>query len=76
MCDRIEIGYLFPYVPDKFKTEELCLKAVKRNPLNFEYVPIKQQTYVVCYEAVKRNCNLIHNIEDPILQQRIKLDLI
>ena len=42
MCD--EAVWIEPrslsFVPDRFKTEGVCIKAVRRNPYALDYVPI------------------------------------
>jgi hypothetical protein len=54
--ERDEINpSILEYVPDKFKTEEFCLKCVRLNALNLKGVPEQLKTYELCYEAVSDN---------------------
>jgi hypothetical protein len=41
------------YVPEEFKTTELCLTAVKCNGNSLRFVPAKLKTSDLCLEAVK-----------------------
>jgi hypothetical protein len=57
---REEIIYLWmedEYLghPEKLKTTELCLEAVKQNSYALEHVPDEHKTAEVCFEAVKQD---------------------
>ena len=48
-------------VPDRFKTEEMCIEAVEVFPWQLKYVPDKFKTQDMCNEAVRRHhtyCNM------------------
>jgi|GEM_PF-5594095 len=65
MCEEHEIPKLYlaaveqngnalEYVPDKFKTLELCFTAVQTYGSAFEYVPEKFYTPELCLAAVEQ----------------------
>ena len=41
-----------PYVPDRFKTQEMCDAAVRKGPCELEFVPDHFKTQKMCNEAV------------------------
>ncbi len=45
-------GFLLQYVPDQYKTVELCLLAIINNPWALEYVPSFLKKYKICLLAV------------------------
>lgn len=58
-------GKCLVYVPEEFKTYELCMRAIKQTPYALEH--IKNQTEEMCLEAIKhpmwhRHCNYYINI--------------
>jgi len=50
-----ESSTVLRYVPEKFRTEELCLEAVKQDGRALLYVPKKFWTAELCMMAVKKN---------------------
>jgi hypothetical protein len=42
----------FPNFPDERKTEEMCLKQVRKKGINLLYVPDRLKTYEMCKIAV------------------------
>jgi hypothetical protein len=56
----LHFGYNFKYVPEKFRTPELCRITLGKIE-SIAYVPKKDRTYELCLEAVKDfGRNLIH----------------
>jgi len=47
-------GRFFKNIPEKYKTYDICLLAIKSNSINFEYVPENLKTSEICLEAVKK----------------------
>jgi hypothetical protein len=45
----------FEYIPDGFKTAELCLEAVKQDGRTLQFVPEVLRTAELCLEAVRSN---------------------
>ena len=45
--------YSLEYVPDRFKTEEMCNKAVRSEPYTLRYVPDHLKTQEMCNEALR-----------------------
>ena len=51
-----EKGLSLAFVPDKYRTYEICLEAIKVNPsINIDCVPDKHKTYELCFEVVKNS---------------------
>ena len=51
-----ERGLSLAFVPDEYRTYELCLEAIKVNPnMNIDCVPDKHKTYELCFEVVKNS---------------------
>ena len=51
-----EKGLSLAFVPDKYRTYEICLEAIKVNPsINIDCVPDKHKTYELCLEVVKNS---------------------
>ena len=51
-----ERGLSLAFVPDKYRTYEICLEAIKVNPsINIDCVPDKHKTYELCLEVVKNS---------------------
>lgn len=48
-------GYTLYFVPDNYKTYELCKNAVTQDGCSLKYVPEKFKTYELCKLAVKQN---------------------
>ena len=61
----------FEYVPDKFKTPEMCANAVRNNVYMFEYVPDKFKTQEMCEKySQKKYAWLFKYIADKFKTQR------
>ena len=56
----------FKDVPDRFKTQEMCIDAVDRNVLMFEYVPNHLKTQEMCMDAVTRNELMFEDVPDHL----------
>jgi hypothetical protein len=39
-------------VPDKLRTDEICLAAVKENGLALMHVPVEKRTDEICFEVI------------------------
>ena len=51
-----EKGLSLAFVPNEYRTYELCLEAIKVNPnMNIDCVPDKHKTYELCFEVVKNS---------------------
>ena len=42
-------------IPDHFKTQDMCNKAVKENPCSLEHVPDHFKTQEICNKAVEED---------------------
>ena len=47
------------FINKEFQTLEYCLKAFKKNALNFKHIPIELMTYELCKIAVIKYPNLL-----------------
>jgi len=47
-----EFGWLLEFIPEEFRTKELCCDAIKDCGLMLRYVPVKFRTKELCIEAV------------------------
>ena len=53
------------YVPDHFKIEKMCIKAIKKDVETLEHVPDHFKTQEVCIKAVEKEAESIeHDITD------------
>ena len=48
-------SYMLDDVPDHFKTQQMCIKAVKKNPRILRYAPDHFNTQKICNEVVGSN---------------------
>ena len=60
-------------VPDHFKTQEMCKRVVKENPV-LKYVPDRFTTQKMCDEAVSHGTSSLQYVPDYfVTQQQVKL---
>ena len=70
--EAADIGaYPLVYVPDKFKTQEMCIKAVKEDPWQLHYVPDQYKTQEMCNEAVCKEPYMLYYVPDQYKAQEI-----
>ncbi len=63
----IEINsYLLFFVPDEYKTKELCTLAVIRNGAALMYVPPQIKDYELCRKAVNNNYHALKYVDDEL----------
>ena len=55
-------SYMFEYVPDHLKTQDMCNNAVARSFWMLEYVPDRFKTQDMCIDAVKVNYEIVVQI--------------
>jgi len=53
------------YVPDKFKTAEMCIEAYSHNKSYIQYFPEKMETEELWIDAIKENPKLVANHTNP-----------
>ena len=58
----IENGRALKYVKNEYKTEEMCLIAVKQSGVNLQYV--ENQTEEICLEAVKNRGQILRFVKN------------
>lgn len=58
------------FVPDYFKTQEMCKKVVEEYPQQLEFVP-DQYTLEMCDDAVRMKTWLLKSIPDQFKTQEI-----
>jgi len=56
-------------VPEKFKTTEMCLEALKQHGWVLEYVPKKLKTLELCLEAVKKYRRALQYVPEEMLDE-------
>jgi len=54
------------FVPENFKTAELCLEAVKSNGHALDDVPEEYMTVELCFEAVKHDSYALYNVPENL----------
>jgi len=71
-------GSALRYVPDEFKTPELCFEAVKNDDLGtaLEYVPKKFKTYDLYFEAVKKTGYALFCVPEDLRTQELCFEAI
>ena len=55
MCDEPVLMEPLVYVLDHFKTEDMCIEAVRRKAYTVDYVSDKLKTQIMCNEAMCEN---------------------
>jgi Domain of unknown function (DUF4116) len=69
-------GYALQFVPEEYRTPELCRLAVVQNGLALEFVPEEYRTYEICLLAIKQNGLAIQDVpEDQITPELYHLAL-
>ena len=79
-CDIIDIDYIeqnwailepiimwlksLLYIPENYKTHDLCFDFVQQNGMSLKYVPEEFKTKHMCLEAIKQNKNAFQYIPD------------
>jgi hypothetical protein len=58
------------YVPEKLKTPDICLAAVRKNGKTLRYVPEKLKTPYICLEAVEQNSYALRYIPDNLKESQ------
>ena len=53
-----------PYVSDRFKTNEMFIKAVEEYPRTLDYVPNQYKTHKICDAIVKKRPWLLIHVPD------------
>ena len=64
------------YIPEEFKTEEICLEAVKNNSYALQHV--NNQTEEICLEAIKKDgycLRYVNNQTDKICLEAINKNI-
>ena len=59
------------YVPDQYKTQEMCNEAVHMKPYSLEFVPDHLKTQEMCNEAVRIKPYTLKYISDPFKTQEM-----
>jgi len=62
-------GIAIKYIPEEFKTEEMCLVAVRKNGFALEYVPEKFKTEKMCLVAVQQDGDVLEFVPEAIVEQ-------
>ena len=50
---------MLEYVPDQYKTQEMCNETVEKSPRMLKYVPDPFVTQEMCNEAVKKRPDVV-----------------
>ena len=59
------------FVPDPYKTEELCALAAARNGRALEYVPAQMKSYKLCRKAVFNNGCTLQYVDDDLKTEEL-----
>ena len=59
------------YVPDHFKTQEMCNKAVKHDSWMIKYVPDQFKTEEMCKELVTHKAWMLDYVPDRLKTQEM-----
>ena len=58
MCSKvmhIKMAYIFPLIPDRFKIQKMCIKAVEKDPCSLVYGPNHFKTKNICDASVSED---------------------
>ena len=71
MCyEKILPSWCTFFIPDTFKTQELCKKEVEKYAWSLKYVPDNFKTQEMCNNAVKKNPFYLHYVPDWFFTQQ------
>ena len=56
----------FWFMPDHLKTQEMCDKAVDKDPNLFKYVPDQSKTQEMCNKAVDKDSEMLMCVPDHL----------
>ena len=59
-------GKALKYIPEEFRTMDVCSEAIRKFPEALEYVPETLKTSEMCLAAVQRNCMLLKYIPEDL----------
>ena len=68
--DLLNIWFL-RFVPDQFKTQEICNRAVQSDPWVLRYVPDQFKTQEMCNRAMQRDPWMIEHVPDHFITQKM-----
>ncbi|MDK9790198.1 DUF4116 domain-containing protein [Vibrio sp. D431a] len=54
---------VFEIIPDAFKTDEICMAAIREDGSLFKFLPDSKKSYNLLYEIVKTDGNLIAEVD-------------
>ena len=63
---------MLEYVPNHFRTQEMCERAVEENIWSVVYVPDQYKTQEMCDKAVEEYLRLLKYVPDSFKKQIIK----
>jgi hypothetical protein len=69
-------GGILEYIPEKAKTEKLCILAVKDNGRALEYVPENYKTEEMCSAAVKSNGSALEYVPKKYRTEKMCLEAV
>ena len=69
----IQGGCSLHLIPNEFKTLELCIIAVTKDPRNIYYLPEELKNSDVYNTLIGENSNIINYIEDDIITKELSL---
>ena len=75
MCEKVVKEYsvfMFEYVPDRFKSREMCEQAVKENPYLLQFVPDALKRSEICEKAVSRDPWRLSCVPDRFITQAMR----
>ena len=61
----------FFFVPDRFKTQEMCEKVVKESPWHLKHVPDHLKIQEMCKEVVDQRLYLLQHVPDWFVTQQV-----
>lgn len=64
------------FVPEEFRTAELCLEAVKHSEWNLQYVPKELKTLELCSLAFERNVRVITCFPEELITSELCLKVV
>lgn len=66
-------GHIIKDIPLEFRTEELCMLALEKDPDNIEYIPEEYLNEEVCLETVKKRGDVLACIPEQFMNYDICL---
>ena len=71
LCQYVKDLLNIWYVPDQYKTQEMCNEVVEKSPYALSYVPDHFVTQEMCNEAVEKSPWMLEHVPNQFVTQKM-----